>query len=220
MLVPIDQLAEIIYSVLILLTFTQAYRLITRGATSAQFVSRDYANELVIAALGAIVAWGTIDGIMHVLLSVLERSERHQLLRTVQAAETDQAAVDIIAEEFDYMLEPIAGVQKRQLLYTAVLEQLRTSKPRQVGFKQSDWREALGLVLVAVVSVLPSLAPFVLLRDDFLLAIRISNTISFIILFLAGYAWGQYTGTNPWKTGLILALVGAFMVMIAFLLGG
>ncbi len=216
MLIPISLLSEVIYSVLILLTFTQAYRLITHAETSTQFTSREYANELLLAALGAILAWGIIDGIMHVLLSVLERSERHRLLRTIQSAETDQAAVDIIAEEFDYMLEPIAGVASRQSLYTNVLEQLRTSRPRQIGFKQSDWIEALSLVLVAILSVLPSLAPFVFLGDDFLLAIRISNTISFTILFIAGYGWGKYTGASPWKTGLILALVGALMVLIAF----
>jgi hypothetical protein len=217
---PIDQLSEIIYSLLILLIFIQAYWLLTRDGQTADFVSSDYAIELFFAALGAILAWGIIDGMMYILLSMFDRSERRQLLYTIQSAPTDEDAIEIIAEEFDYMFEPIVGERERQRLYINVLAQLRNSQPRAIGFKRSDWIEAGGLVLTAVLAVLPSLAPFLFLRHNFALALTVSSIISLSILFVAGYAWGKYTGTNAWKTGLLTLVVGVCMVVVALLLGG
>ena len=52
------------------------------------------------------------------------------------------------------------------------------------------------------------------------LAIRVSNVVSFVVLFIAGYQWGKHTGANPWRTGLLLFAVGAIMVLIAIPLGG
>ena len=79
---------------------------------------------------------------------------------------------------------------------------------------------ALGSVLVAVIAVLPSLAPLLLLRDNPSLAINVSNVVSFVVLFLTGYRWGVYSGSNPWKTGGLLAGICGVMVLIAIPLGG
>ena len=68
---------------------------------------RDSVKDLVWAALGATIAWGIIDGIMYALFQVLGRSERHRLLWHIQAAHTADEAVSAIADEFDYMMEPI-----------------------------------------------------------------------------------------------------------------
>ena len=75
-------------------------------------------------------------------------------------------------------------------------------------------------VLIAVLAVLPSLLPFVLLRNDHALAIRVSNIVSFLVLFYSGYEWGKYTGTNALRTGLILVGVGVLLVAIAIPFGG
>jgi uncharacterized membrane protein len=52
------------------------------------------------------------------------------------------------------------------------------------------------------------------------LAIRLSNVVSFIVLFAAGYEWGRYTGMSSWKTGLLVMGVGALLVAVAIPLGG
>lgn len=217
---PIDSLAETIYSVLILLTFTLAFRIVRLGDNPTQPLPESYVNELLLAAIGCTLAWGLIDGVMHVLLAVLQRGERHRLLLQLQAAETEQAAVAVIADELDYILEPIISDSERQALYRGALPQLRAGELRPLGFKREDFAGALGCLLVAVLAVLPSLVPFVLLRDNYALAIRVSNIVSFAMLFGAGYRWGVHTGASPWKTGLLLVAVGALMVLIAIPLGG
>ena len=71
-----------------------------------------------------------------------------------------------------------------------------------------------------MLAVLPSFVPLVLLRQQPVLAIRLSNVVSFTVLFLAGYRWGKYTGANPWKTGLLLFGAGVIMIAVAIPLGG
>lgn len=220
MIDPIDRLSETIFSILILLTFTLAFRIIRLSGDAPQELASENTNELLIGALGAILAWGVIDGVMYALISLFERGEKHRLLKNIQTAESDQEAVLSIAEELDYILEPITDDNERQNLYHSMLTHLRGSHARQVGFTRDDLIGALGHVLVAVVAVIPSLLPLVLLRSNYDLAIRVSNIVSFIVLFISGYRWGQYTGANPWRTGLLLAAVALVMVLIAIPLGG
>jgi preprotein translocase subunit Sss1 len=217
---PIDRLSETVYSVLILLTFTLAYRIILVNQEARLPPSDEYINQLLVAAIGAIVAWGIIDGLVYILMEVFQRGERHRLLNMIHTAETDQQRVEIIAEELDYIMEPITDEHEREQLYLSVLRHLRNAQPRPIRFKREDFTGALGCFVVAVIAVIPSLTPFLLLRNNYELAIRISNVISFGVLFHAGYSWGTYTGASPIRTGLILAAAGALMVAIAIPLGG
>lgn len=220
MLDPIDRLSETIYSVLILLTFTLAFRTILHNAAPGKIIPSEYVEELVLAAFGAILAWGLIDGLMYALMELFQRGERHRLLKQIQSAASEQEALEVIADELDYVLEPIAGAAERHVLYRNVYAQLRTSEPRPVGLKREDFTGAVGCVVVALLAVVPSFVPIVLLRDNFDLAIRLSNIVSFVVLFGAGYSWGRHTGANPWRTGLLLVAVAAIMVAIALPLGG
>jgi hypothetical protein len=69
-------------------------------------------------------------------------------------------------------------------------------------------------------AVLPSLVPLALLQHDYALATRLSNLVSCIVRFTSGYQWGRHTGSNPWKSGLVLVAVGLVLVAIALLMGG
>lgn len=217
---PIDRLAETIFSILILLTFTMAFRIIKLGLNPLEPIPPDYTRDLALAAFGAIVAWGLIDGVMYALLAVFERGEKHRLLARLQFADGEAERLEAVAEEFDYVLAPITHAEQRRALYADVVDHLRESKPQPVNFMGEDVAGALGCLLVAVVAVLPSLVPLVLLPNNYGLAVRLSNVISFSVLFYAGYQWGRHTGSSPWKTGLLLAAIGAVLVLIAVALGG
>ncbi|MBE2234989.1 MAG: hypothetical protein IAE85_15950 [Anaerolinea sp.] len=219
-LTPIDALTAAIYSILIVLTFTLTFTVIKRWPGYNQPIPEGFSTELFYAVLGASVAWALIDGLMLALLSLLERSEKHRFLQALQAADSDEDSLAVIADEFDFVLEPIASETKRHQLYADVLEHLRDSQPRPVGFQREDFIEALGTALVAMLAVLPSLLPLWLLRDDPLAALRGANIVSFVMLFILGYRWGVYTGANRWKTGLLLPSFGLALVAIAIPLGG
>lgn len=217
---PIDRLSETIFSVLILLTFTMAYRVFWLRSDPYEPISPDYLVDLFLAALGATLAWGVIDGVIYALLAVFERGEKHRFLAGVQAAGTRDEGLQAVADEFDYMLEPITGAEQRRLLYADVLAHLRNSRPQPVMLTREDLYGAFACVAVALLAVLPSLVALVLLRDYSWAAIRTSNFISVVVLFVTGFRWGRYSGGSPIKTGLLLAAIGVALAAIAIPLGG
>ncbi len=217
---PIDMLAEAIFSILIMLSFTMAYRIFLFQENDGFTLAAAQVNELLLAALGATLAWGTIDGVMYMLLEVLQRSEQHKLLYQLQAAQDEQEALALVADEFDYILAPITSDTQRENLYRDVYAHLRESQPQPAGITSADLQGAIASVVVAMLTVAPSLTPLLLLQEHYRVAIWLSNVISFGMLFGAGYQWGRYTGTNPIRIGLLLVSLGVVMVVIALLLGG
>lgn len=216
---PIDRLTEAIYAVLIVMTFTMAYRAIDANAANAAPISQLVTN-LAIAAFGCAFAWGIIDGAMHVLLSLLERGESNQLFRRLKTAQNEEAAMDAIASQLDDALEPITTDEERQEFYKRAYERLRNREPKRVGFKREDFFGALGVVLIAMLAALPLVIPLVLFRDNATLALRASNLMAIVMLFLFGYSWAKYSGSNPFKVGFALAALGVVMVLVAIPLGG
>jgi len=217
---PIDWLSETTFSLLIFLSFTLAFWLGGLSGALPMSISPGEVNEFLLAALGASLAWGIIDGILYLLFTVFEQGGRRRLLEDVQAAMTDEEALEIIAEDMDYLLEPIIDGEEREALYERILPYLQKGKPQGIGLKREDITVLLGHAVVAILAVIPSAIPFLVLRNDFALALRISTIVSFVMLFIAGFRWGRYTGVSPWKTGLLLTSVMAVIVVLIVLLGG
>ena len=64
---PIDALFTIFFAILFALLFTLSYGiLIKHGVISSSFAS-GYGQELFFTILGAVTAWGIIDGVLYVL---------------------------------------------------------------------------------------------------------------------------------------------------------
>lgn len=217
---PIDWLVETIFAILVLLTFTLAFTVYELYGNPNKPITAELVNQLLVGILGATLAWGVINGTLYALASVFERGEKHRILSALQNASSQEEGVTVIADELDYILEPITRQEDRRLLYVEILDHLQGGQPQPVRLTREDLYGALGCILVALIAVLPALLPLVLLRNNYELAIRLSNLIAFIILFTSGYQWGKYSGTNPWKTGLLLLSIGLLLVLIAIPLGG
>ena len=217
---PIDRLTESLFSILILMTFTMTSWIISRSGSSEHTLTSENIVDLAIAALFTVIAYGVIDGAIYALLTMFGRGESHRLLQGIQAADSEQEAVDVIADNLDYMLEPITGEQERRQLYSHILVHLRNSQPREIGLKWEDVTAGLTHILVAILVIIPPLFPLIAMRQDPGMAILVSNIISLFLLFFVGYRWGRYTGANPWKTGLIILAVITALVLFLFWLGG
>jgi hypothetical protein len=214
---PIDRLSETLFALMILLSVTLAVRI-------GMFVGEPHTpaaadvNRLLIAIFSVIVGWGAIDGVMYVLFCVFDRGEKQRLLMRIQSAETPDAAIEAIAEKLDPILEPITLAGQRTALYEDVLAHLQDSHAKPVRVRQEDVIGGIGCVLVAVISVLPSLVPFLLFPGDFMLALRLSILVSFGMLFAAGWGYGHYSRMSPWKTGLVMMAAGGVLGLIALFL--
>ena len=56
-----------------------------------------------------------------------------------------------------------------------------------------DYIEAAGIFALVVIATFPVVVPF-LLTDDARLALRVSQVITLVMLFLAGFALGRHAG--------------------------
>ena len=90
------------------------------------------------------------------------------------------------------------------------------SRPR---LRKDDWLGAIGVFLIVVLTTVPVAIPFALIRDA-QLALRVSNGIAIVMLFLAGYAFGRQAGHRPLGMGLAMVTLGVVLVAITISLGG
>lgn len=91
--------------------------------------------------------------------------------------------------------------------------------PSRQSLGLDDFKGALGVFLLVVLATFPLVVPFLLL-DKTELAVRVSNLIGIVVLFLAGWMLGRYAGAKPWQGGVSLAITGALLILAIIALGG
>jgi VIT1/CCC1 family predicted Fe2+/Mn2+ transporter len=216
---PLDSFVEAIYTVLIILTFTLAVRV--AEANLPDGIVSGLVEQLFWACLGCAVAWGLIDGVMYILSSLAGRGQDLRLARVVRGAADEAGAVATLAEQLDDRLAPLADEDERHRLYAGLYRRLEsTPLPAEAGFEREDLAGALGIFLVALSAALPVCLPLLLLSDHPALAVRASNAVAILLLFVMGYRWARYAGGKPVRAGLFLVLIGLAMVIVAIPLGG
>ncbi len=216
-LYPVDILIESVYSALIVMTFTIAFHLLSLELL-AKPTAPTYIRSLFFAALGASITWAFIDAALYVLASVAERDNTGRFMRSIQAAPSRREAVAGVAKLIDERLGDVADDSESALLAGTIVSKLVQQKTQNVTIKRDDIKGALALFSVAVVSALPVVLPLLLVPDP-LTALRVSNIISVIFLFIIGYNWGRQAGARPVRSGLIVALLGFALVLVAVFLG-
>ena len=206
---PIDRVSEVLFGLIMVLTFT--------GSLSVAQAGRTEVRTMLLGALGCNLAWGIIDGVFYLVGCLAEKSRHILTLRAVRHAADPQAGQRIIA---DALPQPVASA-----LGSAELEAMRQrlndfpEPPGHARVDIDDLRGAVGVFLLVFLSTFPVVIPFVFLKD-ISLALRLSNAIALVMLFLTGYAFGRITGRRPWVVGIFMTLLGALLVGLTVALGG
>jgi hypothetical protein len=99
-------------------------------------------------------------------------------------------------------------------LMTALAEK---SRPRVLS--AADWQGALAVCLLVFLSTLPVALPFVVLHDPST-ALRVSNAIAVVMLFLVGTGYGRAIDLAPWAVGACMVVLGVLLVALTIALGG
>jgi hypothetical protein len=205
---PLDRLSEVIFGVIMALTFTGAISVSTQG--------REEIRTLLVGALGCNTAWGIVDGVMYLLTTLLERGHLLRELRAVREAPDPETGRQLLSSA----LPPLVG----NALEPADYERLRK---RLAGLEDlpgprltwRDFRGALGVFLLVFLSTFPLVIPFAILSEPHF-ALRVSNAIALVLLFVIGVMLAGHAGWPRIRTGLIMAAVGVLLVAIALVLGG
>jgi hypothetical protein len=211
---PAESLGEILFGLIMVLTFTMGARLLTaRDALDG--------HEIVVAAVGCNIAWGIIDAVLFVLGTLYQRSQRMRLVRAVQGVASEAEALALIRRDFDLDDAAIAISPPEQArFYQSVLAVAAQARaPRRTPLRRGDLAAALVVFLLVSATALPGVIPFLVIADPDV-ALRVSNLFLLVLLFAVGYVWARRTDASPWRIGLTVTLLGVLMVGVAIALGG
>jgi VIT1/CCC1 family predicted Fe2+/Mn2+ transporter len=209
---PGDSLSELLFGLIMTLTFTLGAGLMLREDPSA-------ARDLLIATIGCNVAWGIIDAALYVSGQLFERGRLARVGRRVREAASEEAAAAAVEEELGEMIGFTVDAAERSDLYRRMARHVRASQPRAPGVARADLYGALASFWLVFFGSIPAALPYLFL-DEAWIALRISNAILLALLFVTGWRWARYTTLRPWATGLTLLLGGVALVAVAIALGG
>jgi hypothetical protein len=206
---PIDRIAEVLFGMIMVLTFT--------GAISVNSQGRQEIGELLWAALGCNVAWGIIDAIMYLMNVVFERGYYTNVLKKLNQQKNAEKGKQILKEEIQPLISNLLNAEELNHLY----QRIKTIPPPDKKILIT-WRDALAgiqIFLLVFLCTLPVSLPFVFIQDA-ALALRVSNGIALVLLFIGGYKLSTYSGFKPIIGGLLYMLTGVLLVFLTMALGG
>jgi VIT1/CCC1 family predicted Fe2+/Mn2+ transporter len=209
---PASRLGEILFGLIMVLAVT-----LTAGLTVAE--GREGARQLLLAAIGCNLAWGIIDAVMYIMNCVTVRSGKVRLVRAVQSASDEQSALALIQQEIEPELQELLDSQQADALSRSVLKHIAQAKIATKALTKDDLYGALACFWLVFVSCLPAAVPFFIFSQP-RFALRVSNFLLLVMLFLVGQKWAQYAGTNRFAAGSAMVTIGLILVGVAILLGG
>ena len=205
---PVDRVSGVIFGLIMALTFT--------GSLSVATADRSEVRAMLIGALGCNTAWGLVDAVMFLLATLTERRRGLAVLNEVQRSSDAHRAHDLILEA----MPPVIAAAMEPPEVDAIRSRLtRLPVPASVGLTFGDLRAASGVFLLVFLATLPVAIPFLFIAETHR-ALRVSNGIALLMLFLGGYYVGRGSGVHPWRTGLGTLAIGVALVWATIALGG
>jgi len=187
------------------------------GSLSVAEAGRGNIRTMLIGALGCNLAWGIIDGVLYMMGCLADRGRGLLMFHAVRKATDPKKAQRLIA---DALPPVIASILEPAELETMSRRLQELPEPRHhVRLGKDDWLGALGVFLLVFLSTFPVVIPFIFMRNAGL-ALRVSNTVAIVMLFLTGYLFGRITGRHPWLLGISMVVLGLVLVGLTIALGG
>jgi len=206
---PVDRIMEMLFGLLMALSFT--------GAVSVAESGREELREMFIAALGCNLAWGLVDAVMYLIRTVVDRGRSLTLVRSVRSARDAEAGRALVEGSLSRgvagMVSPteVEAIRGRIAALPAV--------PARARLNGSDLLAALAIFLLVVLATFPVVVPFAVMQDVGM-ANNASRVIALVMLFLGGFGLGHYAGYGSWRAGLMMTALGVLLVGAIKVLGG
>ncbi|WP_052273515.1 VIT1/CCC1 transporter family protein [Flavihumibacter solisilvae] len=206
---PIDRTSEVLFGLIMVLTFT--------GAISAASDGRSEVRELLWAALGCNVAWGLVDAIMYLMNIVLERGHSLVIIKKIMRSGSQADSREILKEEINPLVSSLMTEDELDQLNDR-LKQLPVPSVRNL-LTLKDLGTGVEIFLLVFLCTLPVALPFAL-HHDIASAMRISNGVALVMLFIGGFILAGYAGFSRLLTALLFMTIGVLLVALTMSLGG
>jgi hypothetical protein len=206
---PIDRVSEVLFGLIMVLTFT--------GSLSVAEAGRDDVRTMLIGALGCNLAWGIIDGVLYLMGCLAEKGRGLLAFRAVRKAADPKEAQRRIADALPPVITSILQPAELDTMSRRLKD--LPEPPEQARLHRDDWLGAVGVFLLVFLCTFPVVIPFIFMHNAGP-ALRVSNAIAIVMLFLTGYAFGRMTGRHPWLVGISMVVLGLILVGLTMALGG
>ena len=206
---PIDRVSEVLFGLIMVLTFT--------GALSVAEAGHADVREMLIGALGCNLAWGIIDAVFYLMACLADKGRDLATFLAVRRTTDPREAQRLIVGA----LPPVVASVMEPSELTAVYQRLARlpEPPKLARLGKEDWLGALGVLLLVFLSTFPVVIPFVFMHE-IAPALRLSNIVAITMLAIAGVAFGRITGRKPWAVGIGMVIFGIVLVALTIRLGG
>jgi hypothetical protein len=206
---PIDHVSGVMFGLIMALTFT--------GTLSVATADHAEVRDMLIGALGCNIAWGLVDATMYILATLAERGRNLTVLHDVRGQSDPARAHQLILDA----LPPVVASTLEPTDVEAIRVRLGRlpDPPARLGVTRADLRTAVGVFLLVFLATFPVALPFVFVQEAHR-ALRLSNAVALVMLFLGGYILGRHAGRHPWLTGLFTLAIGVVLVWATIALGG
>jgi VIT1/CCC1 family predicted Fe2+/Mn2+ transporter len=206
---PHERISEVLFGLIMVLTFT--------GSISIAGANRESVRGMLIAALGCNTAWGIIDAVLYLLGCLAEKGRTAATLQAVRATADERKAHRLISGALPPL---IASVLQHAEMETIRKRLSLLPEPEDRGrLDRKDWLGALGVFLLVFSATFPVALPFIFIQSH-VRAMRVSNAIAIVLLFIAGVAYGRCIGRSPWIIGIVMVGLGVVLVGLTIALGG
>lgn len=208
---PISRYAEILFGLLMVLTFTGGFNALEAG--------RAEVRDLLIAGIGCNIAWGMIDAIVYLITTLAERGHAQRLLQRLnQLPAGDDRGTAALRDALPPLLAAICRDDE-----IADWQARLRQRPELIQgslFRLNDLLNSLGVFFMVFLSTFPVLLPFLFLTEP-VPALRLSHAIALAMLMGIGYGLARYAGSRrSWLIGVHFAAAGVAIVMATIALGG
>jgi hypothetical protein len=206
---PSEHVAEVLFGLIMVLTFT--------GSLSVADAGRDDVRTMLIGALGCNLAWGIIDGVLFLMGRLADKGSNLLTFQAVRKATDPRDAQRLIAEA----LPPVVAASMEPSELETIRQRLLRlpEPPLRARLGRADWIGAVGIFLLVFVSTFPVAIPFVFLQET-KLAMRVSNAIAIVMMFVVGAVYARCINRSPWLLGVSMVVLGCTLVALTMALGG
>ncbi len=206
---PVDRISEVLFGLIMVLTFT--------GAISASNQDQQELKELLWAALGCNLAWGLVDANWYLMNIMIERGHSFTLIDALKKTNNKQESNQLLRSEIQPLIAALMDDKEMNMLSEKLKLLPKPSNKHLLTIH--DFKSALFIFLLVFLCTFPVAIPFILF-DEVAIALKASNGVALILLFICGYILAKYAGFKPLLTALAYTLIGVLLVSITYALGG
>lgn len=206
---PVDRISEILFGLIMALTFT--------CTISVMDTDRDEVRDMLVGAIGCNIAWGLVDAIMFILGEMARRGYGARILRFIKQSGDPEKSRAFIADALPPVLPKVLSQDDMELLRTRLLD--LPESEMKVRINWTDIKIAIGIFLLVFLSTFPVALPFIFFEPA-RLALRISNGVAILLMFIAGWMLARHGGYNKWLMALSMTVLGVSLVLLTIALGG